>query len=117
VRFPKASIPYAYLLLGPSAIYALGYALNALVMAANHNQMPVLVPGACPDDMVSMIHSCMQSSTHLKFLGDWIVTGSSSRFGIASPGDFMLDAGTATFWPGVVSWVALVLKRLSSQVD
>jgi hypothetical protein len=34
-------IPYASLLLGPTALFALGFAMNAVVMAANHGQMPV----------------------------------------------------------------------------
>lgn len=101
-------IPYSYLLLGPSALFALGFILNAVVMAANGGQMPVLFPGGCADGFGDdVIHSCMNGATHLKFLADWIVI---NHVGVASPGDFGEWAGDAAFWPALTAWVALIIK-------
>ena len=107
MRFPK--IPYWPFLLGPALSFALGFSMNALVMAANHGQMPVLVPGGhCglidPDDF---IHSCMTSATHFKILADWIVI---NHFGVASPGDFFEWFAEQTFVPSLAIWIALVIK-------
>jgi hypothetical protein len=104
-------IPYSYLLLGPGALFALGFVLNAVVMAANHGQMPVLIPGGiadgCPLDPQDFLHSCMTSATHLKIIADWVVAKS---LGVASPGDFFLWAGDSSFWPALTAWIALMLK-------
>jgi hypothetical protein len=102
-------IPYWYLLLGPSLAFAVGFLSNALVMAANHGQMPVIVPGGHmeifdPDDL---IHCAMTAQTHLKFLADWIVIRDT---GIASPGDFGEWLWEATFIPGLAAWFALLIK-------
>lgn len=102
-------IPYASLLLGPLALFAIGFTMNALVMAANHGQMPVLVPGGCgPDTMEGdVIHSCMVAGTHLKFLADWIVI---RHLGVASPGDFLEWACDGAFWPSLVMWVGFIIR-------
>lgn len=102
-------IPYASLLLGPTALFALGFAINALVMAVNHGQMPVLVPGGCsPSDMADdLIHSCMVAGTHLKFMADWIVI---RHLGVASPGDFFEWGGDAAFWPSLVLWIGFMIR-------
>lgn len=102
-------IPHKWLLLGPVAMFALGFAMNAVVMAANHGQMPVLIPGNnCsliePEDF---IHTCMTAGTHLKFLADWIVI---NHFGVASPGDFLEWACDQTFWPALFAWVMFVIR-------
>lgn len=86
--------------------------MNAIVMAANHGQMPVLIPGlvsgACPLDPDSdWIHSCMNAGTHLKFLADWVVI---RHFGIASPGDFFLWGGDNAFWPCLVTWIGFIIR-------
>jgi hypothetical protein len=76
-------IPYWPLQLGPSALFAIGFALNAFVMGINGGQMPVLIPGGgCPAEIgqgQDWIHSCMTASTHLKIIADWIVIPSSKR--------------------------------------
>jgi hypothetical protein len=99
-------------LLGPSLLFAVGFALNAVVMAANHGQMPVLIPGGIADGCPinpdkDFLHSCMTQATHLKFLTDWMVI---KGLGIASPGDLGLWGGDAAFWPALTAWVALVIK-------
>jgi len=109
-----ASIPYKTLLFGPALVFGIGFALNALVMAANSAQMPVLVPGnLCASDPTffgdDLIHSCMTSVTRLKFLADWIVI---RGLGIASPGDFLEWLGDTTYWPAASAWVVLVLRDL-----
>jgi hypothetical protein len=98
---------------------SLGFTLNALVMAFNGGQMPVLWPGGCDamraiQDMVTSLggssdplHSCMTHATHLKFLADWIILKS----GVASPGDFLEWAYDYTHIPSVAIWVALTIKE------
>lgn len=105
----KLKIPYWYLLLGPTIAHGVGFGLNALVMAVNHAQMPVLMPGGDvsllnPDDL---LHCAMTAQTHLKFLADWIVIKDS---GIASPGDFLLWFYELTFMPSLVAWVTCIIK-------
>jgi Family of unknown function (DUF5317) len=107
MRLPR--IPHWPLLLGPAALFALGFVLNAFVMGINGGQMPVLIPGGgCPiNPDADFLHSCMTASTHLKILADWIVI---KGIGIASPGDFGEWACDAAFWPALTAWVALVVK-------
>jgi hypothetical protein len=102
-------IPYASLLLGPTALFAIGFTMNALVMAANHGQMPVLVPGGNCSliDAEDFIHSCMTAGTRLKFLADWIVI---NPFGVWSPGDLFELACKTTLWPGLILWAGFVIK-------
>ncbi len=96
-------IPNWQFLVIPSLAFAIGFLSNALVMAANHGQMPVLCPGGLnivdPDDL---IHVAMTAQTHLKFLADWIVI---RGIGIASPGDFGEWFFDATAIPGFAVWV------------
>ena len=105
-------IPYKWLLLGPTAMFAIGFAMNAVVMAANHGQMPVLVPGGCFPDTMSedVIHSCMVAGTHLKFLADWIVV---RHYGVFSPGDFFEMVFHETFWPSLVLWIGLIIDHFN----
>lgn len=104
----KSYIPYWYLLLGPSLAFVLGFVLNAIVMAANHGQMPVLIPGGCHvEDMDDLIHSCMTHASHLKFLADWIVV---RHLGVASPGDFLEWFFDATYQAGLAAWAALMIR-------
>ena len=102
-------IPYWYLLVGPTLMYGLGFGLNALVMAANHAQMPVLMPGGDASilDPNDLLHCAMTAHTHLKFLADWIVI---KGIGIASPGDFLLWSYDITFLPALVAWVTCIIK-------
>lgn len=102
-------IPYWPLLIGPSLLFAFGFALNAFVMGINHGSMPVLWPGGCtPDVMIGdTIHSCMTPFTHLKFLCDWIVV---RGVGIASPGDFLELAYELIVIPSLVVWATLMIR-------
>lgn len=101
------------------AVWAFGYVLNALVMACNHGQMPVLAPGwncsllNLEDDP---LHSCMNAHTHLKFLADWIVMAEGGEIkGIASPGDFFEWFGELTFYPALVTWIMYIIKDSSGR--
>jgi hypothetical protein len=105
LKLPK--IPYWQLLLGPSLAFGLGFLSNALVMAANHGSMPVLLPAGLQLDPDDWIHSVMTSATHLKFLADWIVI---RGFGIASPGDFGEWLYEVTFIPALAAWLGLVVR-------
>lgn len=101
------------LLTVPALMFGFGFLLNALVMAANQGQMPVLIPGGiaagCPiDPDKDFLHSCMTQATHLKFLADWVVI---KGIGIASPGDFSEWACEAAFWPSIVAFVARISKN------
>lgn len=102
-------IPYAGLLLGPITLFAIGFTLNALVMAANHAQMPVLMLGGNCSliEAEDIIHSCMTASTRLKFLADWIVIRHS---GIWSIGDFFELACEVTLWPSLILWAGFIIK-------
>jgi hypothetical protein len=105
----RIRIPYFYLLTFPAFMFGFGFILNAIVIALNHGQMPVQWPGGCDPDTMGddIIHSCMASATHLKFLADWIFI---RGVGVASPGDLLLWAGRFTFMPSVYAWLALVIK-------
>lgn len=103
-------IPYWQFLLGPALLFAFGFLLNAVAIAANGGQMPVLFPGGCshmPDDV---IHSCMTHATHLKVLCDWILL---RDIGIASIGDFLEWGAGFAFIPSLVAWMVLVIKKLN----
>jgi hypothetical protein len=108
MKLPK--IPYWPLLLGPYMLYALGYAMNALVCAVNHAAMPVL-PGYIPAPAIGAdsdtIHVAMTVHTHLKFLADWVVI---NGLGMGSPGDFLEWSLGYTQIPAAVAWVTLMLK-------
>jgi hypothetical protein len=95
-------IPNWQFLVIPAAAFAIGFLSNAIVMAANHGQMPVLLPGGMTIDSDDLIHSAMTAQTHLKFLADWIVI---RGLGIASPGDFGEWLFDATFIPAFAIWV------------
>lgn len=104
-------IRYWYLLLGPALMFALGFSMNALVMAANHGQMPVLWPGGCPDvtdESAFPIHACMTAVSHLKWMADWVVI---RGLGVASIGDFFEWAGEASMMPALFMWFGRTLIK------
>lgn len=103
-------IPYWQLLISPASLFALGFLLNAVVVALNGGQMPVLFPGGCGNMSADDIHGCMTHTTHLKFLADWILL---RGIGIASPGDFLEWAGQMTFMPALVAWIVLIIKKFN----
>lgn len=102
------SIPFLWMLVLPTVLYYGGYFMNAIVMAFNNGQMPVLVPGGCHSGLVFVtgVHKCMTETTRLNFLADWIVTNN----GIASPGDFLLWVGDWLMMPMIFAWVALLIQ-------
>lgn len=102
MKIPK--IPYWYLAATPYILLAIGFTMNAIVMAFNGGQMPVLGGMIDPDDT---IHSVMTHATHLKFLADWVVI---NHVGTASPGDFLEWAYSYTAIPGLVSWIVCLVK-------
>lgn len=103
----------------PTIAFYVGAALNILAITANRGVMPVHCPqqfweawasqgmNILPGYTIDEIHSVMKASDHLKFLCDWIVL---PRVGIASPGDFFIWAGDYLQIPGLVAYIALVLK-------
>lgn len=105
-------IPYWPLLIGPSVLYVLGFAMNAVVMGFNYGQMPVLAMGCSPRELASdSIHTCMVASTHLKVLSDWIVI---SGLGTASPGDFLewfYQTFSLSCW---ITWAMFVIRDLNA---
>ena len=105
---------------GPTISYGVGFASNAIVMAANQGQMPVLVPGGCTNEVKEelaseqereglQVHSCMTKETRLKILADWIVI---RHVGVASPGDFFEWLGDKTFLPALIVFATLVFKKI-----
>lgn len=112
-------IPYWYFLLGPALLIALGFSMNAVVMAVNNGQMPVLVPGGCTpliqDALDSeqaneglAVHACMTNASRLRILADWIVI---RHLGVASLGDFCQWAGELTMTFGFVIWAFAMITR------
>ena len=110
MRFKLPRVPNWPLLVGPFLLFGLGFLMNAVVMAANGGQMPVLWPGGCSPKAFKgdIIHTCMTDATHLKFLADWIVI---NGLGVASPGDFLEWSFNAISMPAVYMWFALAVKE------
>lgn len=108
MKFPR--VPYPWLLFGSIGAFAIGSALNLIVMAANHGQMPVLAPGGYCGlmDPADLGHVCMNADTHLKVIADWLVMDGGHT--VASPGDLFLLFGDITLWPALTAWAALVIK-------
>jgi hypothetical protein len=103
-------IPRWTLVTVPVACFCFGFALNAIVMAANGGSMPVLMPqGHCElIDADDIIHSCWSSSVHLRFLADWVVI---RGLGVASPGDFFEWFAGTVGGPSLIAWAALILQK------
>ena len=96
------------LLTVPAGMYALGFWLNQLVIAANGGTMPVLVANCTANDMDGdRIHACMTHASHLKFLADWI----NLHVAIASPGDLLLWFGDYLMVPCLALFLYSILTR------
>ena len=86
-----------------------GVVMNEAVSLANHGYMPVFIHGGgCP--LLSMPHICMSSSTHLNWLGDWLV----DNHGLSSPGDYLQDLSSNKQLQvaSLLAWLGLTLKAL-----
>ena len=68
-------------------IVTIGAALNLVVIAANAGRMPVSASAAGV-----ATYTPMTASTHLNWLGDWIVVGRPT-WGVYSPGDLIISIG------------------------
>lgn len=111
MKLPR--IPYWPFLLGPFLIYGLGYLMNAVVIAANGGQMPVLFPGGCPDPKLmaeDVIHVCMDASTRLSFLADWMFLIQQEKVNMYSPGDFLVIASRTWKDASILTWAVLMIK-------
>lgn len=101
---------YLALAIGPALSFGFGFLLNKICMAANGGAMPVLIYHCSPymlsDDG---LHICMDSSTHLKFLADWIHIRSMDAY--ASPGDLFMLLAENTIQPCWYGLLALLLFR------
>ena len=103
----RSKIPYWPLLAGPYLMLAVGFLLNAIVIAANHGQMPVqCIHGSDKFLDGNPIHACMVASSHLKFLSDWVLI---NGLGIASPGDFLMWAYEIVLTPFTYIWALLMI--------
>ena len=103
-------IPYWKLLVLPFLSLGIGYALNAIVMAANHGQMPVQDWVHCwnyPADG-DFLHSCMTPDTHLKFLADWFRIPGTGWY---SMGDLFIMLSDKILDPCLVIWAVLMIKK------
>ena len=102
-------IPYFWLLAAPYLSFAAGFTLNGIVVLANHHQMPVYpVGGGCDFIGDDLVHVCMNSHTHLKFLADIFVTND----GVSSIGDAFMEAYYATKIPVLVAWGILIARDI-----
>ena len=119
-------LPYLPVLIGPYVSLYLGMALNQIVMLANGNQMPVYFPKSLWGDVCSdpgylatqgdLVHTCMNTSTHLKFLADWISLGNPVPVLIMSPGDIFIFLYEAVIPFAFYVWLALfVVKYFGGQ--
>ena len=103
-------VPYWYLLAIPTLAFYLGVGANLFVMGINHAQMPVLYPGGqCNPSLFNCdesLHVVMDAGTHLKVLGDWLMTPD----GVASPGDFLQMFGDDLIFPCLYIWMVLMVR-------
>jgi hypothetical protein len=99
-------VPQWSLLIVPTIAFVIGFSMNAVCVAWNGGQMPVLAPN-CTSEFFKgedvQIHNCMAAAAHLKILGDWILLRGR---GWCSPGDLLEWFAEYTFWPGIYAWFA-----------
>lgn len=104
-------IPHPLWLFGPTLMYVIGAAMNYIVCAFNHGQMPVQYPGGCDGVFATAtadpFHSCLDAHSRLRVLTDWIQGGTS----IYSPGDLLILGGLSIFWVCLVVWIVLRIEE------
>lgn len=96
----------AMLLFGPVSCWVIGFSLNKIVMAANGGMMPCIWPVHWPGSGDDLNHMIMTAHTHLNFLGDWI----NVHHGMASIGDQFMEFYDATWFAGLVGYIARSFK-------
>jgi hypothetical protein len=90
----------------PVFLLWLGIMCNEAAIYANHIQMPFMYPGdACTPDKGDLVHVCMTHASHLKFLGDWIISDS----GAASIGDFLQNIASDVVWDCRIAWLGALV--------
>ena len=65
--------------------------------------------GHAAQDRGDTIHVCMDKSSHLKILADWVY----SPIGTASLGDGLEAAGEYSFYPCLFIWFGFVVRDYS----
>lgn len=103
-------ISHFWLFALPYVLLIVGMALNQTAVYANGGHMPVYLPGwncgLISDDgpfHADWNHICMTHSTHLKFLGDWII----GNDGVSSIGDMLQSLSSNLKMPTLIAWVVL----------
>ena len=112
-RDMQMKIPRWTLVTVPALAFGIGFTMNAIVMAVNGGQMPVLTPGCTPDligEAAPAIHSCMEQTARLTVLADWIFIRHIGA--VASPGDFLEWFAEVTAAPCLIAWCALTLHKI-----
>jgi hypothetical protein len=109
MKFPK--IPHWFVLTGPYLAYGFGILLNAIVIAVNKHQMPVLVTD-CTESLKywaqheDVIHTCLASTSRFKVISDWFYI---PGLGTASPGDFFIWGGQRLVEYTDLLWALLMI--------
>ena len=119
-------IPHWYLLVGPYISLYFGMALNQLAIVANGNNMPVRFPQSAWETVCSdptylymqgdVVHTCMTTATHLKFLCDWITIGNPVPEYIMSPGDLFIFLYEMAVPVALYLWIAFMVKEGMTRV-
>jgi hypothetical protein len=103
-------IPYVALLIVPALLWFLGYSMNVAAVTANSGYMPVQGYTECVGNAAAergdVIHVCMDKTSHLKILSDWVY----SPLGTASPGDMLIYGSEYIFYPCLFIWLGLILR-------
>lgn len=128
--------PYWYLIVVPILLFCLGVASNQSVLVANHGKFPVMLSegayyqyctahseedeATAPaiscikgGQMIDPVHSVMGPNSHFKVLSDIIPLGSA----IYSIGDGLIELGLFLLGYTPIMWLALVLRKIYTQVN
>ena len=113
MRLRDIRVPYVLLLIAPAILWFFGYACNAIEITSNGGFMPVQgfteCIGHASADRDDHIHVCMDKTSRLKILGDWVYTPA----GTASLGDALEYAGEYTMYPCLFIWFGFVIRDYS----
>jgi Family of unknown function (DUF5317) len=106
-RFVKDT--YVWLVWIPLLLLALGIGMNFLAVTMNHGIMPVVLPPSSLIAHKDNMHVAATANSRFLFLCDWIQLHASSD--VASPGDFLINAGGFLKWPFVWIWLGFSSGR------